>query len=97
MKQFVADILGPDFQSMVSKVLWTFVQAFGGVWLASDRQDWGLAMVDVAVAAGVGAALVPLTVYARKMAGNAMLDRAQVANGSWPGNQDQDQPIRYND
>lgn len=68
----VRSILGPDFQSMASKVFWTFVQTFASVLIASEQAGWNLSVVESAVTAGVASGLVPITVYARQMIGGGI-------------------------
>lgn len=72
MSPMIRSILGPDFQSLVSKVLWTFVQAFGG-FLISARVVDGIDadLIHAAFFAGVSAVIVPITVYARMMIGGS--------------------------
>ena len=72
MSPALRGILGPDFQTLLSKVLWTFVQTFGGFLISARAIDGiDVDLLNGAFVAGVAAIIVPITVYARMMIGGS--------------------------
>lgn len=84
-------MFGPDLQSLASKVIWTFIQTAGSVVVANEAGVFDASLLQSAAAAGIAAALVPVTVYAR---GKATDLRPTVYNSPYQPPED---TTRYND